>query len=176
MCEKDLHDAKVHPILQEARRKAVAQAVGPKEFIEAAGAAGRIESQASGLAGDGRGIRCLGEDPLGVSVEPPGLSQHVKGLVGEGKGALLVALADDMKEHSFGVDRRDGEGDGLADPKTAGVDQRETGAVERLADRTDQAAAVGIAAKVGKAFAKGQAYFFSSEGASRRIAYSRGGT
>ena len=52
------------------------------------------------------------------------------------------------------------EGDGLADPKTAGVDQRETGAVERLADRTDQAAAVGIAAKVGKAFAKGQPDFF----------------
>lgn len=160
MSEEDLHDAKVHPILQETGRKAVTKAVRPKEFVEAAGPPGRVEGQAGGLPGDVRGILCLGENPQGVSVELPDFAQHEKGLVGEGQGSFLVAFADDMKEHALGVDRRDGEGDRLADPKSAGVNQREAGAVERLADRTDQAAAVLIAAKVGKASAKGQADFF----------------
>ncbi|MBN2559783.1 MAG: hypothetical protein JXQ75_02470, partial [Phycisphaerae bacterium] len=53
----------------------------------------------------------------------------------------------------------DGQYDSFADPKTAGVDQGETAAVDRLLDRGDQAAAVRIASNVGKAFAVGLADF-----------------
>ena len=55
---------------------------------------------------------------------------------------------------------RNGQGDGFADPQAAGVDQRETAAVDRLGDRGDQAAAVLVASNVGKAFAIGLADFF----------------
>ncbi len=63
------------------------------------------------------------------------------------------------------VDGRDGQGDGFANSQTAGVDQGETAAVDRLSDRGDQAAAVRVASNVGKAFAIGLAdFFFVSRG------------
>ena len=65
------------------------------------------------------------------------------------------------------MDGGDGQGDGFADPQTAGIGQGETAAVDRLMDRGDQAAAVRVASNVGKAFAIGLAdFFFVSSGQS----------
>jgi hypothetical protein len=74
---------------------------------------------------------------------------------------LLVAFADDPQEHLLGIDGGHGQFDGFAEPQAAGVDQRETTAVDRLPDRGDQAAAVLVAANVGQALAVGLADFFS---------------
>jgi hypothetical protein len=66
---------------------------------------------------------------------------------------LLIAFADDLQEHLLGIDGGDGQCDGFTDPQAAGVDQRETAAIDRLFDRGDQAAAVRVASDVGEAFA-----------------------
>ncbi len=97
----------------------------------------------------------------------PDLAEHDKDGLGQGQGSLLVAFADHPQEHLLGVDGGNGQFDGFADPQTAGVDQRETAAVDRVLDRGDQAAAVFVASDVGQAFAKGLAdFFFVSSGQS----------
>ena len=64
-------------------------------------------------------------------------------------------------------DGGNGQLDGLADPHAGGVDQRETGAVDRRVDGGDQAAAVLVVSDVGKALTIGLADVYWSRGASR---------
>ena len=91
----------------------------------------------------------------------PDLTQHVARVgVGQGQGSLFVAFADDPQEHPLRVDGRDGQRDSFTDPQAAGVNQRETAAVDRLGDRGDQAATVLVASNARKAFAIGLADFF----------------
>jgi hypothetical protein len=65
-----------------------------------------------------------------------------------------------VEQHLLGVDRRDGQGDGLGDPQAVGIDEREAAAIDGLAQGGDQAAAIGIAAEVGEPFLPGLANFF----------------
>ena len=97
-----------------------------------------------------RSAVAVGEEPLGMTMDPPDLAEHGEDRIGQGQGALLVAFADDPQEPLLRVDGGDGKFDGFADPQAAGVDQRETAAANRLVDRADQAAAVLVASNVGK--------------------------
>lgn len=51
-----------------------------------------------------RGAVSVGEDPLGVAMRLPDLTQHGEYGLGQGQGSLLVAFADDPQEHLLGVD------------------------------------------------------------------------
>lgn len=106
------------------------------------------------------GALAVGEEPLPAAMDFPDLAQHGACRLGQGQGSLFVTFADDPQEHPLGVEGRNGEGDGLADPQAAGVDQHETATVDRVSDRGDQAAAVRVASNVGQAFAIGLADFF----------------
>ena len=77
-----------------------------------------------------------------------------------GRITLLVSLADDAENHLFGVDRGDRQRDRLGDPQAIGVDERETAANDGLFQGGDQAAAVLVAADVGKRFWRGLRTFF----------------
>ena len=114
-----------------------------------------------------RDARTAGEEPLGVAMDLPDLAEHDKDGLGQGQGAFLVAFADHPQEHLFRIDGGNGQFDGFADPQTAGVDQRETAAIDRLVDGRNQAAAILVASDVGQPFAKGLAdFFFVSSGQS----------
>lgn len=101
-----------------------------------------------------------GEEPLRAAMDFPDLAQHGQWRLAQRQGALFVAFADDPQEHPLRVDRGNGKCDRFADPQAAGVDQREAAAVDRAFDRGDQAAAVLVASRIGKAFAIGLADLF----------------
>jgi len=168
MAQQDLHEAEVNALFQESGRKAVAKGVGRERVREAARRACPVEGQAGGVTGQMEGAVAVGEEPLGIAMGLPDLAKHAEGGLGQGQGALLVAFADHPQEHLLGIDGGDGQFDGFAEPQAAGVDQGETAAADRLADRGDQAAAVLVASNVGKALAIGLAdFFFVSRGQSQ---------
>ena len=160
MPEQHLHEPDVGALLQESRRETVAKRVGYEVVIMAAGRPCRLEGVAGRLRGKMSGVLAVGEEPLLAAMDLPNLAEHGPCRLGQGQGALFIAFADDPQEHPLGVDGRDGQGDGFANPKAAGVDKGETAAVDGLVDRPDQAAAVLVATNVGKAFAVGLADFF----------------
>ncbi len=106
------------------------------------------------------GADTVGEEPQAVLVGFPDLAEHGQCRLGQGQGPLLVAFADDPQEHLLGIDGGNRQFNGFAEPQATGVDEGETAAVDRLPDGGNQAAAVLVAADVGKALAKGQADFF----------------
>src|SRR6202035_2813964 len=57
---------------------------------------------------------------------------------------FLVALADDAQDATGLVDGGDGKSSGLADPQAAAVNQAETAAVYRIADRGENAPHFGM--------------------------------
>ena len=73
---------------------------------------------------------------------------------------MLVAFADHAEDHLLRVDRRDGQGDRLADPQAIGVAQREASAIDRLLEPGDQAAAILVATNVRQALLTRLADFF----------------
>ncbi len=167
MPQQDLHEADVDALLQESGRKAVAKRVGGEAVIETARRPGAVEGPPGRPTGKRPGAFSVGEEPGPAAMDLPDLAKHGEERFGQGQGSLFVAFADDPQEHLLGVDGGDGQGDGFADPQTAGVGQGETAAVDRLMDRGDQAAAVRVASNVGKAFAIGLAdFFFVSSGQS----------
>jgi hypothetical protein len=60
------------------------------------------------------------------------------------RAAFLVALADDAQDATGLVDGGDGKSSGLADPQAAAVNQAETAAVYRIADRGENAPHFGM--------------------------------
>jgi hypothetical protein len=106
------------------------------------------------------GADAVGEEPQAVLVGFPDLAKHGQRRLGQGQGPFLVAFADDPQEHLLGIDGGNGQFNAFAEPQTAGVDEGEAAAVDRLTDGGNQAAAVLVTAQVGKALAKGQADFF----------------
>ncbi len=167
MAEQDLHEADVGALLQESGRKTMAKRVRYEVVIEPAGRSCGVESPAGRPSGKMSSAFAVGEEPRLVAMDLPDLAQHGPCRFGQREGSLFVAFTDDPQEHPLRVDGRDGQCDSLADPQAAGVDQRETAAVDRLGDRGDQAAAVLVASNAGKAFAIGLAdFFFVSSGQS----------
>ncbi len=90
----------------------------------------------------------------------PDLAKHRKDRFGQRKRPLLIALADDAKDHLLRVDRRDGQFDRLADPQTVGVHQREAATVDGLLKSSNQAAAIRVARNVGQPLLPRVADFF----------------
>jgi len=160
MTEQDLHQADVDALFQEFGGETVAQRVRCEAVAEIARIPCAVEGPARHSTGQMIGAVAVGEDPRPAAVDLPDLTQHGQGRFGEGQGSFFVAFADDPQEHPLGVDGRDGQRQGLADAQAAGVDQRETAAVDRQPDGGDQAAAVLVASNVGQAFAIGLADFF----------------
>src|SRR5258708_7843010 len=72
---------------------------------------------------------------------PPQAFVH---LLGHGHDPFLVALADDAQDATGLVDGGDGKSSGLADPQAAAVNQAETAAVYRIADRGENAPHFGM--------------------------------
>src|SRR6201985_3064645 len=64
--------------------------------------------------------------------------------LGHGHDPFLVALADDAQDATGLVDSGDGKSSGLADPQAAAVNQAETAAVYRIADRGENAPHFGM--------------------------------
>ncbi len=106
------------------------------------------------------GALSVGEEPRLTTVDLPDLAEHRECGFCEGQGAFFVAFSDDPQKHRLGVDGGNGQSDGLTESQAAGVDKSETAAVDGLADRGDQTAAVCIVSNVGQTFAIGLADFF----------------
>ena len=165
MPQQDLHEAEIDALLQQSSRETVAKRVGCKVVIKTAGRPGAVEGPSGRPTRKMRAAFSVGEKPRPAAMDLPHLTEHGECRFGQGQDSFFVAFANDSQEHPLRVDGRDGQGDGFTDPQTAGVDQGETAAVDRLSDRGDQAAAVRVASNVGKAFAIGLAdFFFVSRG------------
>ena len=168
MSQQDLDDSDANALFQELGGETVAKRVGDELLIETTGRSCAVESPAGSGMGQVRGAVSIGEEPLLVAMELPDLPKHGQDRLGQGQGPLLVAFADHPQEHLLGVDGGNGQSDGLADPQAAGVNQRETAAIDRMPDRGNQAAAVLIASNVGKAIVIGLADFFLVSSAQSR--------
>ena len=140
---------------------------------EAAGIACAVEGPARRSDAKMIGACAIGEEPVRVAVDLPYLAQHDQRRFGEGEGTLLVAFADNAQQQLMGVNGGNGQADGLADTQAASVDKCEAAAVDGLANRGDQAAAVRIASNIGKRLRLGWRTFFSLVGASHSPACSR---
>jgi hypothetical protein len=85
-----------------------------------------------------------------ATVGIPDLTEHQQDRLGQGENPFLVSLADDVQDHLLGVDRGDRERNRLVDPQAISVDDREAGPIKGHLERSDQAAAIRVAADVGQ--------------------------
>ena len=138
----------------------VAERVRPETGVEAA-LVPRLHE-----GGPGGGIAqvsphvATGKEPLRAAMDLPHLAKHVQDRFGQREDAFLVPLPDDAKHHLLGVDGRDGQRDGLGDPQSVGIDEREAAAIDGLLERGDQAAAVRVVADVGQPLLERHTDFF----------------
>jgi len=148
VAEKRLDDAGVDLVLEEPGRIGVPQRVW--RAAATAGEIGRLDGLGKGagqdMGGDGTGSPAIGEEPARIAVvlglpHPPQAFVH---LLGHGHDPFLVALADDAQDATGLVDGGDGKSSGLADPQAAAVNQAETAAVYRIADRGENAPHFGM--------------------------------
>ncbi len=148
MAEKRLDDAGVDPLLEEPGRIGVTQRMWRRAAT--AGEIGRLDGLGEGagqdMGGDGTGSPAIGEEPAPIPVvlglpHPPQAFVH---LLGHRHDPFLVALADDAQDAAGFVDGGDGKSSGLADPQAAAIDQAETAAVYRIADRGENAPNFGV--------------------------------
>jgi len=160
MSQENLNDTDVYAPLEQVRGKAVAEGMRPKTVVKAALVAGLEEGGAGRGIGQVRTQTPGGKEPLGAAVRLPHVAEHLQDRLGQGQDSFLVALADDAEPHLGGVDRRDGQNDGLGNPQAIGIDECETTAEDGFFQGGDQAAAVLIAADVGQAFLSWLANFF----------------
>jgi len=160
MPEQDLDDADVHTPLEHVRGKAVAKRVGSESGVEAALVPRLDERGPCGCVGQVSRQTPTGKEPPCAAVSLPDLAEHLKDRFGQRENTFLVSLPDDAEHHLLRVDCRDGQGDRFCDPQAVGIDERETAAIDGLFQRSDQAAAVLIAADVGQPLLAWLAYFF----------------
>lgn len=160
MPQKYLNQANVHALFEQVRGKAVPERVRPELVIEAALVSRLVEGGPRGGVGQVRDDAATGEEPLSAAVKLPDRAKHIEDRFGQRKRPLLVSLADHAEDHLLRVDRRDGQGDRLADPQTVGVDESEASAIDGFLELGDQAAAIGIAASVRETLLKRLADFF----------------
>jgi hypothetical protein len=93
---------------------------------------------------DRRGTGDIGEDPARVAMARPQSAQSLEHRLRKRHMAFLVALADDAQHAIGAVDGGDLESGGLGDAQAAGIDQREAGLMDGIADRTQQLANLAI--------------------------------
>jgi hypothetical protein len=148
VAEKHLNDAGVDLPLEQARGIGV-----PQRARRGAAAAGEIrrlygigEGTDEDMGGDGTGSPTVGEKPAAIAMvrcqpHSPQVLVHWPRYRDE---AFLVALADDPQEAAGFVDGGDRKIGGFADSQAAAIDQAETAAVYRIADRGENASDFGM--------------------------------
>jgi hypothetical protein len=148
-------------VLQEHMRgEAVTQRVRPESRVKTTGVPCFDERGPRGCIGQMGQRSPAGKEPARAVVDLPDVAEHLKDRFGQGENTLLVSLADDAQHHLPGVDRRDGERDGLGNAQAVGIDEGEAAAIDGLFQGGDQAAAVVVSADVGQPLPAWLADFF----------------
>jgi len=160
MSQQDLHDADVDALLEQLGGEAVTQGVRLEVFVKETCVARVVERFPKGRKRNVRGAVAAGEEPRGVAMRLPHLTQHSEHRFGERQGTLLVAFAYQTQQHLPGIDRRERQPSSFAQTESASVHRGQTSAIDRVADCRDQLAAVGITAGIRQTLLTREADFF----------------
>ena len=105
MSEQDLHDSDVDALFEQLGRKAVAQGVRLEVFVKETFVTRVVECFTNRCARNVSGPVATREEPSGVAMRLPDLTQHLEHRFGERQGKLFVALAHQTQEHLSRINR-----------------------------------------------------------------------
>jgi len=146
VAEQDLHNPGIDAVLKEPSRIAMAQCVWRDALCDPGREGRGSERAAQHLMLDRLGAAASREKPARIAVGQPKAAELGQDGRWQRHMPLLVAFADNAKQHVGAVDRSDFQARGLADAQTARIHDDEA----RLVDGIPYAAQQGADLCVGK--------------------------